>query len=67
MGRADADGASGTVSPHEYHEIDTEVIEEGDGSYWKVICSCGWTRYCSDPEQVQEAVYEHRAELIGPA
>ena len=57
---------SAALSP-EYHEIDTEVIEEGDKSFFKVVCSCGWTKYCSNAEAVQEAIYEHRAALIGPA
>lgn len=48
------------------HTIETEAIEEGHPPYsWKVTCSCGWTRYCRDAYETQEAVYEHRAELIG--
>jgi hypothetical protein len=51
---------------HEAHEIETEAIEPAHGPYaWKVTCSCGWSTYCRTAEETQEAVYVHRAELLG--
>lgn len=50
---------------YEAHTIETEAIEAGDSPYgWKVVCSCGWTHYCRTAEETQEAVYEHRSELL---
>ena len=49
----------------EGHTITTEAIEEAKGPYvWKVECSCGWSKYCRDAEETQEAMYEHRSDLV---
>ena len=49
----------------EGHMIETEAIDAKGTPYaWKVSCSCGWTKYCRTADETQEAMYEHRAELV---